>query len=204
MSRRLINLQALIDREILIDSMNQNFIRGESFTELSVQLWHLICEQDIQKASEEQLAPIPERLEDWKKDVQGDYKGEFDALSKLSGSIADSYADPFSSFLPDKRFRRQVATSVKLQMIVSCLCGYFDEVVVLERMRQRNEVGAMFRNILDYIYKSHLTLCVVVNAKIPDQAKKSNVRLLENLTFRFRNGQYFCKRSLMSTSRAAS
>ena len=62
----------------------------------------------------------------------------------------------------------------------------------------------MFRNILDYIYKSHLTLCVVVNAKIPDQAKKSNVRLLENLTFRFRNGQYFCKRSLMSTSRAAS
>lgn len=47
MSKRLIDLQALIDREILIDSMNQNFMRGESFTELSVQLWHLICEQDI-------------------------------------------------------------------------------------------------------------------------------------------------------------
>ena len=96
-------------------------------------------------------------------------------MSKLSGSIADSYADPFASYLPDRRFRRQVATAVKLQMIVSCLCGYFDEVVVLERMRQRNEVGAMFRNMLDYIYKSHLILCAVVYEKIPESAKKKNV-----------------------------
>ena len=103
-------------------------------------------------------------------------------MSKLSGSIADSYADPFASYLPDRRFRRQVATAVKLQMIVSCLCGYFDEVVVLERMRQRNEVGAMFRNMLDYIYKSHLTLCVVVNSKVPEQAKKVNVSFSTLLT----------------------
>ena len=119
-------------------------------------------------------------------------------MSKLSGSIADSYANPFESFLPDRRFRRQIATSVKLQMIVSCLCGYFDEVVVLERMRSRNEVGAMFRNMLDYIYKSHLVLCVVVYEKIPESAKKKNVSKADNdcltVNFRCRNGPSFCKK----------
>ena len=82
-------------------------------------------------------------------------------------------------------------------MLVSCLCGYFDEVVVLERMRQRNEVGAMFRNMLDYIYKSHLILCVVVYEKIPESAKKKNVSkvTIELITnFFCRNGPSFCKK----------
>ena len=37
-------------------------------------------------------------------------------------------------------------------------------------------------NMLDYIYKSHLTLCVVVNGKIPEQAKKVNVSFSTLLT----------------------
>ena len=42
-----VNLQALIDREIVIDQMIQNFSKGESITELSIQLWYLICDIDI-------------------------------------------------------------------------------------------------------------------------------------------------------------
>jgi len=56
-------------------------------------------------------------------------------------------------------------------MIVSRLTGFFDEVLVLEKMRQRNDVSPMFRNMLEYAYKSHLVLCAVVIDKIPMATK---------------------------------
>ena len=40
-------MQALIDREILLDQMLQNFSKGESITELSIQLWYLINDIDV-------------------------------------------------------------------------------------------------------------------------------------------------------------
>ena len=72
----------LIDREIIIDTINQSFIRGESFTELSIQLWVLICDLDIKKQSEGQLQSIPEKLEDLK---------DLDNLSQITTSIADNF-----------------------------------------------------------------------------------------------------------------
>ena len=42
-----VNMQALIDREILLDQMLQNFSKGESITELSIQLWYLINDIDV-------------------------------------------------------------------------------------------------------------------------------------------------------------
>ena len=60
-------------------------------------------------------------------------------------------------------------------MVVSRLCGIFDEVLVLEKMRGRNDVSPMFKNMLEYVYKSHLILCTVVIDKIPDATKRENV-----------------------------
>jgi hypothetical protein len=56
-------------------------------------------------------------------------------------------------------------------MIASRLCGFFDEVLVLEKMRQRSDVTPLFKNMLDYVYKSHLILCAVVIGQLPDSTK---------------------------------
>ena len=92
-------------------------------------------------------------------------------------------------------------------MILSRLCGFFDEVLVLEKIRQRTDVSALFRNMLEYAYKSHLVLCAVVIERIPENTKMKNVsaRILQkgnqNLScFNYvRNGQTFCQRFLKST-----
>ena len=41
--KKLVNLQALIYREIVIDQIMSNFLCGESFTSLSINLWELAC-----------------------------------------------------------------------------------------------------------------------------------------------------------------
>ena len=87
-------------------------------------------------------------------------------------SVVDNYRNPYEEYLPDLRFKRQVAISIKLQMIVSRLCGFFDEVLVLEHMRQRNDVASLFKNMLEYVYKSHLVLCAIVIGKVPDDTKQ--------------------------------
>ena len=60
------------------------------------------------------MSPIPERLEDYNKELHGEFKADIDSVSRLSGSVADSYANMFENYLPDRRFRRQIAISVKL------------------------------------------------------------------------------------------
>ena len=60
-------------------------------------------------------------------------------------------------------------------MIVSRLCGFFDEVLVLEKIRQRSDVTPMFRNLLEYSYKSHIILCAVVLDRVPQGTKLQNV-----------------------------
>jgi len=57
---------------------------------------------------------------------------------------------------------------------VSRLCGIFDEVLVLEKIRLRNDVTPMFRNMLEYCYHSHLVLCTVVLDRVPDATKQDN------------------------------
>ena len=59
-------------------------------------------------------------------------------------------------------------------MVVARLCSIFDEVVVLERIRGRSDVTPMFKNMLDYVYKSHLILCCVVFDRIPEAARRKN------------------------------
>ena len=59
-------------------------------------------------------------------------------------------------------------------MITARLCSIFDEVVVLERIRNRSDVTPLFKNMLDYTYKSHLILCCVVFDRIPDHARSTN------------------------------
>ena len=39
-----------------------------------------------------------------------------------------------------------------LQIIVCRMCLFFDKLVVLERMSMGNEVGNMFKNVLNYAY----------------------------------------------------
>lgn len=171
-----VNLQALIDREILIDSMIQNFTKGESITEISIELWYLICDTDIvdtnqakpqQKSEQTTKAQIIEKIEELK---------DLDKQSQISMvSVLDNYQNPYEEFLSDRRFRRQIVISIKLQMIASRLCGFFDEVLVLEKMRQRSDVTPLFKNMLDYVYKSHLILCAVVIGQLPDSTKNQNV-----------------------------
>lgn len=47
-----VNLQTLIDREITMGKLLRNFSKGESITELSIELWFLINEVDIAKPQE--------------------------------------------------------------------------------------------------------------------------------------------------------
>lgn len=177
------NLQALIDREIILDSMLQNFTKGESVTELSIQLWYLICDIDIAsdlsatKPAEESKNQIMERMEDLK-DL------EKQSVKSLM-SVVDHYQNPYEEYLPDRRFKRQVAISIKLQMLTSRLCGFFDEVIVLEKIRGRNDVTPLFKNILEYSYRSHLVLCAVVLDRVPESTKSSNVSslILQSQTF---------------------
>lgn len=79
-------------------------------------------------------------------------------------------------------------------MLVSRLCGFFDEVLVLENMRQRSDVSPLFKNMLEYVYRSHLVLCAVVIGRVPESTKQQNVSIsLHANTFGFhgRNGQTF-------------
>jgi len=139
---------------------------------MSIELWYLICDVDIPASKDDdpkvavpKLNPIPDRLED------------LDKQSLLSApSAADTYVSPYEEYLPDRRFRRQVGIAIKLQMIVARLCGIFDEVLVLERIHQREDVTPMFRNLLDYSYKSHLVLCTVIHDRLPLTVKEQNVR----------------------------
>ena len=97
---------------------------------------------------------------------------EWDKQSMLSMvSVIDNYNNPYEEYLPDRRFKRQVSISIKIQMIVSRLCGFFDEVLVLENMRQRNDISPLFKNMLEYVYKSHIVLCAVVLLKVPESTK---------------------------------
>lgn len=101
---------------------------------------------------------------------------DWDKQSMISMvSAVDNYQNPYEEYLPDRRFKRQVAISIKLQMIVSRLCGFFDEVLVLEKIRQRNDVTPLFRNMIQYTYKSHLVLCSVVIDRVPNNTKTKNV-----------------------------
>lgn len=162
--------------------MLQNFGKGESITELSIQLWYLICDIDIDnkvkddQENQKQFSPmaILDRMEDLK---------DLDKQSLVSMvSVVDNYQNPYEEYLPDRRFKRQVAISIKLQMIVSRLCGFFDEVLVLEKMRQRSDVSPLFKNMLEYLYKSHLVLCAVVIDQVPDATKQDNVSIHLKLT----------------------
>ena len=149
--------------------MLQNFNKGESITELSIQLWYMICDIDITSPESQQQKPSPilNRMQELK---------EWDKQSMLSmGSVGDNYVSPYEEYLPDRRFKRQVAISIKLQMLVSRLCGFFDEVLVLENMRQRSDVSPLFKNMLGYVYRSHLVLCAVVIGRVPDSTKQQNV-----------------------------
>ena len=52
------------------------------------------------------MIQIPERMEDLK---------EWDKQSLVSMmSVADYYQNPYEEYLPDRRFKRQLAISVKL------------------------------------------------------------------------------------------
>ena len=51
---RLVNLQALIDREIILDTLIQNFSAGDSIVQYAMQLWFLIVKLDIQYPEGEQ------------------------------------------------------------------------------------------------------------------------------------------------------
>lgn len=109
---------------------------------------------------------------------------DWDKQSMLSMvSVVDHYENPYEDFLPDRRFKRQIVISVKLQMLVSRLAGIFDEVLVLEKIRKRNDISSLFKNMLEYAYKSHLVLCAVVLDKVPQETKDTNVSLKINVLF---------------------
>ena len=79
-------------------------------------------------------------------------------------------------------------------MLVSRLCGFFDEVLVLENMRQRSDVSPLFKNMLEYAYRSHLVLCAVVIGRVPESTKQQNVSIYlqaNTVGFLGRNGQTF-------------
>ena len=72
----------MIDREIILDQMLQNFAKGVSITELSIELWFHIDEIDIAKpneSKEKHLNSMPDRVKELLKD--------FDKASLLSTSM---------------------------------------------------------------------------------------------------------------------
>ena len=85
--------------------MLQNFAKGESITELSIQLWYLICDIDIapQNGNNDEDDPekpqgILDRMEDLK---------DLDKQSIISlVSVVDNYQNPYEEYLPDRRFKR--------------------------------------------------------------------------------------------------
>ena len=79
-------------------------------------------------------------------------------------------------------------------MLVSRLCGFFDEVLVLENMRQRSDVSPLFKNMLEYVYRSHLVLCAVVIGRVPESTKQQNVSIslhANTLVFMVEMGKLF-------------
>ncbi len=41
------NLQALADRELVLDTLTHNFLQGESIVENAIQLWNLVVTDDV-------------------------------------------------------------------------------------------------------------------------------------------------------------
>ena len=51
--------------------------------------------------------------------------------------------------------------------MLSRLCLFFDQFLMLERAAMKAEVTSMFKNLLLYTYQSHLVLCFVIYNKLP-------------------------------------
>lgn len=115
------NLQTLIDREIILDTLIQNFTVGDSLVQYAMQLWFLILKTDLDK-------PI------------------VDDSSKAG---------------------RILGRANMLQMVVCRMCLFFDKLLILERIAQKNDAASMFKNVLTYSYNSHLILCWLVLQRIP-------------------------------------
>lgn len=54
-----------------------------------------------------------------------------------------------------------------LQMVVCRMCLFFDKLLILERIAQKNDAASMFKNVLTYSYNSHLIMCWLVLQRIP-------------------------------------
>jgi len=48
----MVNLQALADRELIIDTLTHTFIKGESIVENAMHLWNLVVVSDVPKSDE--------------------------------------------------------------------------------------------------------------------------------------------------------
>jgi len=58
--------------------------------------------------------------------------------------------------------------------MLSRLCLYFDQLLMLERAAMKSEVQSMFKNMFIYTYQSHLVLCFVIYNKLPSQLRFEN------------------------------
>ena len=69
---------------------------------------------------------------------------------------------------------RVLLTSAKQQLIISKLCIYLDNALSRERVAMRMQLTPLVKNLLRYIFHSHLVLCMTVYVRLPENLKSTN------------------------------
>jgi hypothetical protein len=84
------------------------------------------------------------------------------------------FRSPCACFIHEERELKAITVSIKIQLIVSRICAYLDGVLAKERLAMRLLITPLVKNLLRYIFHSHLVLCMQVFARLPEEVKYSN------------------------------
>jgi hypothetical protein len=47
------------------------------------------------------------------------------------------------------------------------MCLFYDKIILMERFAGHNELSFMFKNIVNYVYNSHVLLCWLILERVP-------------------------------------
>jgi len=75
----------------------------------------------------------------------------------------------------DERALRILITNSKIQLLVAKLCSFCDGMALRERQAgARLSITPLIRNLLKYIFNSHIVLCMAVFSRVPEQTRQAN------------------------------
>ena len=73
----------------------------------------------------------------------------------------------WGNFLANSRLEKALTRSSMLQLILSRLSLFLDQLLLLERLSGASSIAASLKSIMSYIYQSHLIQCWIVVQKLP-------------------------------------